>query len=146
MTRRRYLLAVAMCLLLAGCGGVIGDDPRETPSASDDYRTALAVDAPTISPGETGTLTIEMRNTTGLHVDRVQSENVSIDYGGVAHSRPPSVTWTSLPPSWGWESTNVTTTLPVVATENATRGRYEVTIIATVDGERRNRTAVVTVE
>ncbi len=146
MTSRTAFLAVAGCLLLAGCGGVIGDDPRETESASDEYQTALTVDAPTISPGETGTLTIEMRHTTGLTVDRIRAANVSIDHGDVAHSRPPSVTWLSLPPSWGWESTNVTTKLPVVATENASRGAYTVTIHAGVDGEGRNYTAVVTVD
>ncbi len=125
---------------------MIGDDPRRTASPTDDYQAALAVDAPTISPGGTGSLTIEMRNATALHVDRIRADELSIDYQRDSHSRPPSVTWLSLPPGWTWDWPNVTTTLPVVASENASRGTYNVTIHATVDGEDKNETAVVTVE
>ncbi|AQL42466.1 hypothetical protein BV210_06950 [Halorientalis sp. IM1011] len=143
MPRRIALLAVVGCVLLAGCGGAGNSTPTEL---TDESERELAIDAPAITPGETGTLTIDVTNASTLRVEPIASDSVSIDYGNASHSPPPETTWTTYPPSWSWNGTTVTTTLPVVANADADRGTYDITIHARIDGEQRNRTVAVTVE
>lgn len=93
--RRRTVLGGAEVVLASAVAGCFGND-----GGSDEKR--ISVSAPTVTPGETATVSVEATRLTGLHISDFPEEFLdgSMRLGDATFTPPPDAVFESYPPHW----------------------------------------------
>lgn len=148
MQRRQVLATLGTALLSAGCLGAArrigGSDDTPSPTPGSDF----AVSAPTVSPGETGRITLTAESVVHLRFSDVPNGDVNVDYGDASFVPSPTAVWQMRPPTWQWNPpADVDGAVPVSVPDSADPGEYSFTIAIQRDGsdEEIMRTASVRV-
>lgn len=129
MRRRQVLTALGTTIPFGGCLGATkgGESPDKMPTATTD--SYIEITAPTVSQGETATITITARSVTRLHFSDVPDSDATIEYENGAFSPSPSVVWQGKPPTWQWSTAeSVTGDVPLTVPETVPPGDYRYAI------------------
>lgn len=127
--RRRFLRG----WLLSLAGAVAGclDVSRDGTGCGDHWPPDVAADEPTISPGASTTIGIDVAAATGLYLGRPSPDGVEFDVADASVLPAPDRTADLSPPKWYWDAcTGVSVTVPVRVPEDADAGGYGYTVTA----------------
>ena len=140
VNRRNYLAAVAASIGFSGCSALATTGPE-----SDTDESMLTVTAPTVTQGETATITVEAQAVNQLWFSAVPEFNV-VAYDDAEFSPTPSVVFQREPPTWVWSSPEtVSGTVPMRVPETTPSGTYQYSITMQPRDDEKEVTETVTI-
>lgn len=143
MRRRQLLAALGTTIPFAGCLSTAADDesPEQspTPTATDGESSEksqtpttvseIEITVPTVSPGETATITINAQSVTHIRFSNIPDINATVEYEDAEFSPSPSTVWDRKPPTWEWSpAETVTGDVPLTVSESVPQGDYQYAI------------------
>jgi len=143
MNRRKYLSIVGTSTFFSGCTALGG-----TKSESDTNDEILTVSAPTVTPGENATITLEAQSVSHLRFDTVPDVDI-VEYENAEFSAHPTTTYQMSPPTWIWSlPKTLSGTIPITVPDTTTPEAHQYSIVmkSAVTEEVVTETFTITVE
>lgn len=94
-------------------------------------KSYVEIRAPTVSRGETVSITIDARSVVHLRFSRVPDTDATVLYGNAEFSPSPTAVWTVRPPTWQWSPPRpVTGAVPIRVPDTVAPDDYRYAIAA----------------
>lgn len=129
MHRRQVLAVLGTTIPLAGCLSTASgsDSPNESSTPTDESN--IEITAPTVSQGETATVTIEAQSVTHLRFSDVPEIDATVEYENAEFSPSPSAVWQRKPPTWQWSpAKTISGDVPIRVSDTVSPDQYQYAI------------------
>jgi len=124
MHRRKVLATLGVIIPTSGCLSNATQESQETTSDM-----GIEITAPTVSPGGTVTITLDVQSTNQLRFIELPSIDATVEYDNAEFSPSPNRVWTREPPTWEWSSPQpVTATVPITVSDTVSPNEYQYSI------------------